>query len=48
MDGTELKPSNQTLLLNQCQCGINPQHTAIKQKPNSQMFTIQALEHTTS
>jgi hypothetical protein len=48
MDGTELRPTNQTLLINQCHCGINPQNAAITQKSNSQMFTNQALKHTTS
>jgi hypothetical protein len=32
---TEHKPTNQALLLNQCNYGINPQHIAITQRSNS-------------
>jgi hypothetical protein len=46
MNRKELKPTNQALLLNQCHYGIKPQHTAITQRSNSQMFTNQALKHT--
>jgi hypothetical protein len=45
MDGTELKPTNQTLLLNQCHCGINPQHTAITQKSNSDVHKPSTQTH---
>jgi hypothetical protein len=48
MNRTEFKHTNQALLLNQCHCGINPQHIAITQRSNSRMFTNQTLKHTTS
>jgi hypothetical protein len=40
MIGTELKPTNQALLLNKCHCGINPQHTESHKDPTHECSQI--------